>query len=101
MPARKKAVVWSAEATNEYLSTLDYILQHWGDEAAERFEDTIFHQIDRIAHNPAQFPLVNQTRAIRRCVATPQNSIFFREQENHIQILSVFDTRQSPDKLKF
>ncbi|WP_161889870.1 type II toxin-antitoxin system RelE/ParE family toxin [Pontibacter russatus] len=100
MPAGGKAVEWSARATNEYLATLGYILQHWGNEAAERFEDSIFHQIDRIARNPAQFPLINQTRAIRRCVGTPQNSIFFREQEKHIQLLSVFDTRQSPDKLK-
>lgn len=100
MPAKKKAIVWSERATNEYLSTLDYILQDWGNEAGEKFESIIFHQVERIAAYPGQFPLVNFRKAVRRCVATPQNSIFFREQESHIEILSVFDTRQSPDKLR-
>lgn len=66
MPAKKNAVVWSERATNEYLSMLDYILQYWGNEAAEKFESVIFQQVERIAHYPSQFPLVNFKKEIRR-----------------------------------
>ncbi|WP_371927308.1 type II toxin-antitoxin system RelE/ParE family toxin [Pontibacter sp. HSC-36F09] len=95
-----KEVVWSERATEEYLATLSYILDIWGDNAAQKFESTIQMQIQRIAQSPQQFPLVSESRSVRRCVATPQNSIFFRETESQIQILACFDNRQNPDKRK-
>ncbi|MCJ8165499.1 type II toxin-antitoxin system RelE/ParE family toxin [Pontibacter sp. E15-1] len=88
MPEKEKAVIWSERATNEYLATLDYIAQEWGSAAAEKFESAIFGTVERIARHPAQFPLVNSKRAIRKAIATSQNSIFFREKETHVEILS-------------
>jgi len=76
-----------------------YVAQEWGNVAAEKFENTVFDKVERIASYPTQFPLVNSKKAIRRCVATYQNSIFFREQNSSIEILAFFDTRQRPDKL--
>jgi hypothetical protein len=52
-----------------------------------------------MARTPEQFPLVHPAKQIRKGVFTYQNSIFFREREGHIEILSFFDTRQNPDKL--
>jgi plasmid stabilization system protein ParE len=99
MPSTPQKVIWSERATREYLSTLAYVLQEWGEAAAEKVETSVFHTIDRMARTPEQFPLVHLAKQIRKGVVTYQNSIFFREREGHIEILSFFDTRQNPDKL--
>lgn len=95
-----KEVMWSQRATDEYLATLSYILKNWGNNAADKFDATIQKQIQRIAQSPEQFPIVSKIRNVRRCVATPQNFIFFRETESQIQILACFGNRQNPDKRK-
>lgn len=100
MELGQKEVIWSQRASNEYLATLSYILENWGDSAADKFETTIQNQIQRIVQSPQQFPVVSESNNVRRCVATPQNSIFFRESESQIQILACFDNRQNPDKRK-
>ncbi|WP_299984465.1 type II toxin-antitoxin system RelE/ParE family toxin [uncultured Pontibacter sp.] len=100
MQLGQKEVIWSQKASDEYLATLSYVLEEWGDSAADKFETTIQMQIQRIAQNPQQFPVVSKSKNVRRCVATPHNSLFFRETETQIQILTCFDNRQNPDKLE-
>jgi plasmid stabilization system protein ParE len=72
----------------------------WGIEITQRVIREIAQTVTRIQKSPEQFPFFRKRKRIRRCVASPQTSIFFNVNGNLIEIMSVFDNRQNPKKRK-
>jgi len=91
---------WTDRAIAEYDKLLDYLYGEWGEEIAQRVIIEINHTVSRIQHSPEQFPVFIKTKQVRRCVASPQTSIFFKIKKDYIEISSVFDNRQNPRKRK-
>lgn len=59
------------------------------------------NNIKMILQDPHVFPIINKEFKIRKSVITKQNTLFYREKENKIEIVRLFDTRQDPNKLTF
>jgi len=76
----------------------DYLLAEWGVEIAQKVAQLIEDTADRIRRNPEHFPIFIKGKKIRRCVVSPQTSIFFKVNKDEIFIISLFDNRQSPRK---
>jgi len=57
--------------------------------------------LDQIAINPEMYPSTIVQQNVRRCVLNKQTTIYYRTSKEAIQILTLFDTRQDPDDLKF
>jgi len=93
-------LIWSDRALDEYNKLQNYLYAEWGDEITQRVIGEITQTIARIQNSPEQFPFFRKNRKIRRCVASPQTSIFFNVNKNRIEIMSVFDNRQNPKKRK-
>lgn len=94
-----KQVVWSSSAENDFDKILNYLNDEWGLDTTLVFMQRTFKLIDLIASNPKTFPLINIELSIRKCVLSKHNTLFYRESTKQIDILRIFDTRQSPDKL--
>jgi len=94
------SVVWSSLAENDFSNILDYLHCKWNNRVTNNFIDKIEYTIKQIQINPKLFPLIHNN-GIRRCVVTQHNTIFYRINNNTIEILRLYDTRQDPDKLKF
>jgi len=77
-----------------------YLLNEWGAEITSRVNEQIDKTANRIHQTPHQFPVFLKRKNVRRCVMSPQTSIFFKINKDEIVIISVFDNRQSPKKLK-
>jgi plasmid stabilization system protein ParE len=93
-------LIWSDRAMREYEKLQAYLLREWGTVVADRVDDEIERTIFRIKNHPEQFPVFIKAKKIRRCVASPQTSIFFKADKDAIEIVSVFDNRQNPKKRK-
>jgi plasmid stabilization system protein ParE len=93
-------VKWTNRALYEYDKLVSYLFNEWGENIAGRVINEINQTIVRIAKSPEQFPVFIKKKELRRCVASPQASIFFYVKNNVIEILSIFDNRQNPRKLK-
>lgn len=89
-------LAWSDRALLEYEELLDYLMEQWGEKITKKVAFEVSHQIIRIQTTPHQFPLLGKN--LRRCVVSPQTSIFFKLTKNSIEIYSVFDNRQNPKK---
>jgi hypothetical protein len=83
-----------------YKNLLDYLLEEWGDEIITRVISEIDQTLSRIQSSPEQFPVFLKRKRIRRCVASPQTSIYFKINRNAIELYSFFDNRQNPKKRK-
>ena len=91
---------FSERASQELNSTFQYLEENWSFTIANEFAKTIDEKINFIKSNPYQYPSYKNKRQIRRCVVTKQISFFYRILKVEIQIITFFDTRQSPAKLK-
>jgi len=51
---------------------------------------------------PDSCPKSSEFDNLYKCVVTKQTTFYYRilEEKNEIEIITVFDTRQNPDKLK-
>ncbi|MBK6536330.1 MAG: type II toxin-antitoxin system RelE/ParE family toxin [Ignavibacteria bacterium] len=93
-------IVFSERASKELNSTLKYIEENWSFKVADEFAKTIDKKISYVKSNPYQYPPFKNKKEIRKCVVTEQISFFYRILNDEVQIITIFDTRQSPSKLK-
>jgi plasmid stabilization system protein ParE len=91
---------WTDRALEDYDKLLEYLYDEWGEEITLRVIDEINQTIARIQTSPEQFPIFLKRRNVRRCVASPQTSIFFKVKRDYIEISALFDNRQNPKKRK-
>jgi plasmid stabilization system protein ParE len=93
-------LIWSDRALKEFDALQEYLYEEWGEEITQRVINEIVNTTIRIQNSPEQFPLFKKRKKTRRCVASPQTSIFFRVSKDVTIIISLFDNRQNPKKRK-
>jgi plasmid stabilization system protein ParE len=94
------SLFWTARALQEYNDLISYLYENWGDAVTQRIVEDINKNLDHIQHRPKQYPVFLKKRGVRRCVASPQTSIFFIIKKDGVEISAVFDNRQNPRKRK-
>jgi len=94
----ERQLEWSERAILDYEHLTEYLFIKWGYNITLRVLSEIDHQINRVKNNPEQFPIIVDHSEIRRCVASPQTSIFFVVKPQSVYVLSIFDNRLNPDK---
>jgi len=95
-----KRLKWSDRSLEENRRLIIYLYNEWGEEIAIKVQEQIDKATVRIQQSPEHFPIFSKRKHVRRCVMSPQTSIFFREFDKDILIISIFDNRQSPSKRK-
>ena len=78
---------------------LDYLNSKWSERTSKKFLNKLKENLDLIQINPELFP-VSEFEELRKCVVSKQTTVFFIIEKNKIYIVSVFDTRQNPNKIK-
>jgi plasmid stabilization system protein ParE len=91
---------WTERAADDYEKLVDYLLEEWGLKIAIKVTREINQTITHIKNSPEHFPILLKKKKIRRCVASPQTSIYFKVDNGIVEILTLFDNRQNPKKLK-
>jgi plasmid stabilization system protein ParE len=81
-------LIWSDRSLTEYDDLIAYLSEHWSEEIALR----VMLEIDHTFYS--------KRKKIKRCVASPQTSIYFKVYDDKLEILTIFDNRQNPRKLK-
>jgi plasmid stabilization system protein ParE len=96
-----KQIIWSPLSETDFSTILEYLQKNWNNRIVLRFLEITNKIIRQISLNPKQFPIIQKRKKIRKCVITKQNSIYYRERKEYIDILRIYDNRQDPRKLKF
>lgn len=69
-----------------------------------KFKNKFIEKLDTsiaiIEKQPEIFPESKKNKGLRKCVITKQTTLFYRFNTKQIYIVTVFDTRQHPKKLK-
>ena len=94
-----KEVILTPRAEKNYEHITDYVFYKWGVLATNRFISRFQEACTLIASSPEIYPFADKNKEVRKCVVTKHNTVYFIERENTITILTIFDTRQNPNKL--
>ncbi|BDX37763.1 hypothetical protein CYCD_11180 [Tenuifilaceae bacterium CYCD] len=95
-----KEVVWSPLAETDLDNVLGYLAKKWSSKVAFMFLSRVESEINQIVKSPKLYPTINKKLRVRKCVINKQNTLFYRESPNRIEILRIYDTRQKPKTLK-
>ena len=98
---KSRKVIWSPSAEEDFISILDYLRNKWSQRVINKFINKIDDNVGLILEDPKIFPIINQEFQIRKSVVTKQNTLYYREVSNGVEIARLFDSRQDPKKLKF
>lgn len=95
-----KKIIWSPTAETDLKSVLNYLNKKWSVLVTNQFINKVDSFINLIATEPKLFPIINKKLNIRKCVLNKQNTLYYRENKDSIDIIRLFDSRQDPVKLK-
>jgi plasmid stabilization system protein ParE len=97
---KKKPVVISPLAQQDIESILKYLSENWDQKVIEQFLQKLelFYVI--VSINPRVFGYYNKSKNIRNYAIGKQQVIYYRIGRKCVEIITVFDSRQSPLKLK-
>lgn len=91
---------WTERAASDYEKIVDYLLEKWGIEITLDVIHDFERAFSQIEKFPEHYPIFLKKKKIRRCVVSPQTSIFFKAKNEIIEIITLFDNRQHPRKRK-
>jgi plasmid stabilization system protein ParE len=95
-------IKWTSEAERNLHTIFDYLENTWAEREISNFSKKLEANLQLISNQPAAFPYYDKKKDIRRCVLSPQTTIYYREMpfDNVIIIITLFDNRQNPNNLK-
>ena len=93
-------IEWSDEALYNLSAIVHYLETNWTEREIENFFHRIDNVLNLIAKNPLLFSLTNKRKNVRRCVLSKQTSIYYKFENDKIFLITLFDNRQAPKKLK-
>lgn len=96
-------VKWTLQALHDYNLILDFLFEKWGIIVLEEFINITDDVIETIKQNPKLFVVSVKKKTIRKGYLTKHNSIFYtvNYDKNEIVILTIWDNRKDPKKLKY
>ena len=95
-----RKVVISKTTEKKLDSLFNYLIEKWSIKVKNDFIEKLDYSIELIRNQPELFPESKEGKKIRKCVVTKQTTLFYRFTSKQINVITIFDTRQSPKKLK-
>jgi len=94
-----REVILTPLAEINYEGIIEYLIENWEPSIASNFIGRFENVCELLVENPEIFPFYDKKKGIQKCVLTKHNVIYFKSTPNAIKILTIFDTRQNPDRL--
>jgi len=92
-------LIWSDEALNNLKGIIDYLENRWTKREIVKFAQLLDKQLRLIEYNPYLFAESDKSNGLRKSVLSRQTTIYYRIINFEIQIVTLFDNRQNPNKL--
>lgn len=93
------SIIWSPLAESTYFKILDYLLEHWTEREALKFQSRLEEVLGYLQESPHMYVYSREMKSYR-AVLSPQTTLVYRlKDESVIELITFWDTRQDPEKL--
>ena len=95
-------VFLSEVAESKLLKLSEYLLENWNLKTRDKFISKLTEKIKQISQQPTSCTTSSEFDNLYKCVVTKQTTFYYRVnlEKKEIEIITIFDARQHPDKLK-
>ena len=93
-------ILWTDHAISELRETIEYLEKHWTERELRTFSAKLDHTIELISKTPEIFPAALEKKHIRKAVVEKYNNLYYRINNDSVEIISLFSNRKNPDKKK-
>lgn len=91
-------VVLSPTAKSKLEELLSYLKLEWSEIVKQEFIVKLDNKINQISHYPKSCPESRAFKGLYKCVVSKQTTFYYRIKGSEIEIATLFDTRQDPEK---
>ncbi len=92
-------VYLSPIAEQKFTELLDFLKEKWGESSQRKFLRRFLEKTNQISGFPESCPKSKKMKGLYKCVVTHQTTFFYRVHNCEIEIVTIFDTRQDPEKI--
>jgi plasmid stabilization system protein ParE len=89
----------SKTAQKKLDNLFNYLIENWSTKVKNEFVQKLDNSIKTIKNQPEAFPESTLRNGLRKCVITKQTTMFYRFNSSRVFIVTIFDSRQNPEKL--
>lgn len=97
---KRRPVIISPLAKQDIESILQYLKENWNQKVIDNFLLKLETFYTIISINPHVFGYYSKARNIRNYAITKQQVVYYRNRRKAVEVITVFNARQSPSKLK-
>ena len=94
-----KKLFLTPRAEMQLIDIFLYVEAKWSERVRKKVANKIYKSFELIEKNPELFTFSSHQLNLRKCVVSKQTSIFYKIRSKDIVVVSVFDTRQNPNKI--
>ena len=96
----KRTIIFSKNAEESLFELLEYLEIKWSKKVKDKFISNLDKVIYLIQIEPEIFPKSELNKNYRKCVLSKQTTIYYKFNTKRVEIITFFDTRQDPNKIK-
>jgi plasmid stabilization system protein ParE len=96
-------IIWSSEALKSYDQNIQYLLKEWSPKEVDGFLKQTDYVLSRLQEHPQSFSPSPKSKSVRRARMNKYVTLYYRYfiQRKQIVLLSFWNTKQNPQKLKY
>ena len=95
-----RKLVLTTLARENLKDVFEFIESEFAINSRIKFANKVNKSLNLIVINPELFPKSELNVRIHKCVITKKSTLYYTYTIKEIKVLSVFDTRQNPSKIK-
>ena len=95
-----REIIISTRAQKNINNLFEYLELKWSEKVRKEFALKLYSVVKTIRVNPESFPKSDINSNYNKCVITKQSTLYYRYNSKQVRVLSLFDTRQNPNKIK-
>lgn len=94
-------IIWLPQATKALAEQTKWLEENRGHRVVQRYFEQVHAAVERLRRGDLiLYKLYDAKRNIRYCPVNRHTQLYYRPLEDAIELLTFFNTRQDPDKLK-
>ncbi|MGL2992608.1 type II toxin-antitoxin system RelE/ParE family toxin [Flavobacterium sp. TSSA_36] len=95
-----RKIIFSRRSKLQLEELVEYLEYRFSKPTKEKFISKLDSFVGLIQKDPKIFPKSEANKDVRKCVISKQTTLYYNFNNQEIRLLSLFDTRQDPTKIK-
>lgn len=95
-----RSIVLSKTAARKLEMLLKYLEEEWSEKVKHNFIEKLDNSLEQINKYPLSYEKSQLKPELHRCLITKQTTLYYKFDSKRVYVVTLFDNRMNPKKLK-